>query len=638
MSQSAQLLYEFGPFCLDPSEEQLVEGSRKVPLTPKAYRTLLVLVENRGRTLTKDELLQKVWPDAFVEEATLAQNIFTLRKLLRDDRETAQYIETLPKRGYRFVAEVREVKSAATVQHPSMSPRRDMLYTVIFAGVFAAVIGGWYWTRSRPTTQPTSFEAKAKPRTLAVLPFRGLPGNAADESWGIGMTDAIITRLASLQNLAVRPTASVLKYTKSPTDPIQAAQELGVESVLDGTYQRDGDRIRISVQLIEPNDRATRWAEHYDLKSKDLLNFQDEVAQKVVDGLRVEVSGRERDLLTSPTTKSAEAYDLYLQGRAYKNEYFVGSQRDSLRRGQEVMQQALATDSSFADGQALLAMLYLLECANFRENAAANLVRGEKAARRALELNPNSVEGLLALGFALGQGGRNEEAIPVLRKAVMQAPNSEFAWDLLGYVYHYAGLDELAEKAYRRSLELDPTTPRIYWMHSRMLLYVGKVQEAEQGVRQALAIHPDQFKAMAYLGEFLYYQGRTEEAEPILQRSVELGRNSGDAAGTLMSAFLYASRGQRDKIDPNIFLEKPESVADGDRAYWIGSVYALLGDKPRALAWFRRAIDLGNHNYQWFARDKNFDKLRGDRDYERLLAEAHNYADQYRQKFGASSF
>jgi serine/threonine-protein kinase len=639
MSQSAQVLYEFGPFRLDPSEELLVEGTRKVPLTPKAYRTLLVLVESRGRTLGKDELLQKVWPDAFVEEATLAQNIFTLRKLLRDDRETAQYIETLPKRGYRFVAEVRQVKTATSpVQHQPRFATSTILYAVILAGVLAAVLGGWYWARSKPTTERTSLGAKAKPRTLAVLPFRGLSGNSAEESWGIGMTDAIITRLTSLQNLAVRPTASVLKYTKSPVDPVQAAQELGVESVLDGTYQRDGDRIRISVQLIEPNDRATRWAEHYDLKNKDLLNFQDEVAQKVVDGLRVEVSGRERDLLSSPTTKSAEAYDLYLQGRAYKNEYFVGSQRESLRRGQDVMQQALATDPSFADGQALLAMLYLLECANFRENAAANLLRGEKTARRGLELNPNSVEGLLALGFALGQAGRNEEAIPVLRQAVIQAPNSEFAWDLLGYVYHYAGLDELAEKAYRRSLELDPTTPRIYWMRSRMLLYIGKVQEAEQGVRQALAIHPDQFKAMAYLGEFLYYQGRTDEAEPILQRSVELGRDSGDSAGVLMSAFLYASRGQRDKIDPSLFLEKPENVADGDRAYWIGSVYALLGDKPRALAWLRRAIELGNHNYQWFVRDKNWDKLHGDREYERMLAELRNYADHYRQKFGASSF
>jgi eukaryotic-like serine/threonine-protein kinase len=225
-----------------------------------------------------------------------------------------------------------------------------------------------------------------------------------------------------------------------------------------------------------------------------------------------------------------------------------------------------------------------------------------------------------------------------LRQAVIQAPNSEFAWDLLGYVYHYAGLNELAERAYRRSLELDPTTPRIYWMHSRMLLYLGRVQEAEQGVRQALATHPDQFKAMAYLGEFLYYQGKFDEAEPVMQRAVELGRNSGDAAPVLMSAFLYAASGRRDQIDPNILREKPEGVADGDRAYWIGSIYALLADKEHALAWLRRAIELGDHNYQWFARDKNWDKLRGDREYERMLTEIRNHADRYRQEFGASSF
>jgi eukaryotic-like serine/threonine-protein kinase len=133
-----------------------------------------------------------------------------------------------------------------------------------------------------------------------------------------------------------------------------------------------------------------------------------------------------------------------------------------------------------------------------------------------------------------------------------------------------------------------------------------------------MAIHPEQFKAMAYLGEFLYYQGRLDDAEPILRRAVELGRDSGDKAALLMSAFLYAARGQRDKIDPNIFRERPENIVDGDRAYWIGSVYALLGDKTQPLAFLRRSIELGNRNYSWFARDRNWDKLRGDRDYERM--------------------
>src|SRR5262245_44263739 len=206
MLQSAQVLYEFGPFQLDPSQDLLLEGTRKIPLTPKAYQTLLVLVEHRGRTLSKDELLQKVWPDAFVEEATLTQNIFTLRKQLRDDRETAQYIETLPKRGYRFVADVRQVAaSTARVEDHHSLARDPRLYTSFFASVFIAALGGWYWTHWKvPREDPASVVQQPKARTLAVLPFRELSGNGDAESWGIGMTDAIITRLTSLQNLAVR--------------------------------------------------------------------------------------------------------------------------------------------------------------------------------------------------------------------------------------------------------------------------------------------------------------------------------------------------------------------------------------------------------------------------------------------------
>src|SRR5215470_6168677 len=148
MPENSNSLYEFGPFRLDTSQELLAEGERKVPLTPKAYQTLLVLVENRGRTLGKDELLQKVWPDAFVEEATLAQNIFTLRKQLRDDRETALYIETIPKRGYRFVAEVRQLKASMDPTQPRPRISRPTVVTAgVVSGVIAAVLAGWYWTR-----------------------------------------------------------------------------------------------------------------------------------------------------------------------------------------------------------------------------------------------------------------------------------------------------------------------------------------------------------------------------------------------------------------------------------------------------------------------------------------------------------
>jgi eukaryotic-like serine/threonine-protein kinase len=508
------------------------------------------------------------------------------------------------------------------------------------ASVFAFELYTWYvhpHLSPPASTAPaaTSTSARANVRTVAVLPFRSLSGNSADEAWGIGITDAIITRLAGLQNLAVRPTSSVLKYVKNPPDPVQAANELGVESVLDGAYQRVGPVLRVSVQLIDRGNQSARWAEHYDLRGTDMLKFQDEVAQNVVTGLRVQVSGSEQQSLTAPLTSSSEAYNLYLQARFFENEYFMRSQLQSIRQGQQLAEQAVARDPSFAEAYALLATLYTMEGANFSDNAAQSLAKGEKAARHALELKPNSTDALIALGGSLSEEGRNLEGLQILRQATDLAPNSAWAWDLLGYVYHYTGLLDLAEQAYDRSLQLDPTTVRIHWMHARMHLYQGRPQEAEQEMRRVLATSPDQFKALAYLGEFLYYQDKLSEAEPIFARAIELGRESNEDAPPLLAAFLHASRGERQRIDPVVFKYRPEQVIDGDRAYWTGGVYALLGERGKALAWLRRAVALGNHNYPWFQRDKNWTSLRNDPDYKQIMEEVRHHLEQYHKAVSA---
>ena len=171
-------------------------------------------------------------------------------------------------------------------------------------------------------------------------------------------------------------------------------------------------------------------------------------------------------------------------------------------------------------------------------------------------------------------------------------------------------------------------------MHARMLLYVGRAPEAEQEMRQALAENPNQFKAMAYLGEFLYYQGKLDEAEVVLTRAEELGRDNADNSTRLMAGFLYASKEERDKIDPKILNARPADEIDGDGAYWTGGIYALLGEKEQALAWLRRAVDVGNHNYPWFQRDKNYDKLRGAAEYQRIMEEVRRHWEEYRQAFG----
>jgi len=518
--------------------------------------------------------------------------------------------------------------------------RSGIAKKIAIAAVAAVVLLGAlvFWRKyssQQPSTMPAASTPASQPglRSVAVLPFRDLSLRPSEESWGIGMTDAIITRLASLQNLAVRPTSAVLKYAKEPADPAKAAQELGVDSVLDGTYQRVAGVMRVSVQLVDRDNRAMRWAEHYDLRADDMLKFQDEVAQKVVEGLRVQVSGQEQESLAVKPTNSPQAYNLYLQARFYKNEYFMRTSLESLHEGQRALQQAIALDPSFADAYALLAFFYSLESADVIENAAQNLARAEKTARRALEINPNLSEALINLGGILAEQGRNMESIPTLRRASALAPNSDIVWGQLGYVYHYAGLDDLAEKAFRHSAELSPDT-RIHWMHARMLLYLGRAPEAEQEMRQALAENPNQFKAMAFLGKFLYYQGKLDEAEPVLKRAVELGRGSGEDSSIIMAAFLYASRGQRDKIDPKLLKSRPQDVIDGDYAYWMGGIHALLGEREQALAWLRRAVEVGNHNYPWFQKDKNYDSLRGDPEYQRIMEEVKRHWEEYKQKFG----
>jgi Flp pilus assembly protein TadD len=449
------------------------------------------------------------------------------------------------------------------------------------------------------------------------------------------MADAVISRLVSLRNLAVRPTSSVLKYVKTQADPGQVARELDVNSVLEGTYQRIGPVVRISLQLISRDTGAARWASRYDLRADDMLKFQDDLAQKVVENLSVQVSAAEHQVMSATMTRSPDAYNLYLQARFYANEYKMRSTLDSIREGRRVLEQAIALDPGFAQAHASLSESYGMEAANFGENSRQNLILSEKEAREALRLNPNLGEAHTALCAVFAESARLEDAIRSGRQGVALAPNSDYAYDVLGYAYHYAGLVELAEQAYRRSVELNPATPRIHWMHGRMLLYVDRAHDAELEMRQAIAVSPNQYRVATFLGEFLYYQGKLDEAETFLVRSIELRSGSSDDAPLIMAAFLYASRGERDKIDASLFKLRPEQVIDGDVAYWLGGIYALLDEKETALTWLHRTDELGNHNYPWFQRDKNWNKLRSDAGYQRILADIKGHWERYRGEFGA---
>jgi serine/threonine protein kinase/Flp pilus assembly protein TadD len=521
----------------------------------------------------------------------------------------------------------------ATQPSPTVRTRKLLIFAaaILLAGALAVVAVRTYDSRSH-ASPPAPVVSKPPVETIAVLPFRDISA-ATSDSWGIGITDAIISRLTSLQNLAVRPTTSVLKYSKEAPEPVEAAKALNVESILEGTYQRSSDVIRVTVQLIDGRTGNTKWSQRYDLRSADLLSFEDQIATKVVEGLQIEISPTEQKLIQQPVTTSVDAYNDYLQARFYLSEYLVHSRVDSLETGQRLLLHAISLDKNFADAYALLAQLYGFQSANFVENAGANLKRGEVAAQNALRINPQSLEGLIALSVIYAEGGREQEAIRTLKQAVALAPNSETAWQALGYSRYYAGLNELSEQAYRRLIELNPASLQPHWMHARMLLYTGKAHEAEEEMRPLVAANPDQFKALTYYGSVLYYEGKLDEAQPYLDRAVLLAGDSADDTPRFMAAFLYASRHQREKIAPKILRYRPEQIIDGDGAYWLGGTYALLGDRQNALAWLKRTVELGDVNYPWFEHDKNYDSLRADPEYQSIMAEVRQRWQSYKNEF-----
>jgi serine/threonine protein kinase/Flp pilus assembly protein TadD len=564
-----------------------------------------------------------------------------INKSLEKDREvryqSARELKADLKRLKRDT-ESQQVPVAASETRAGSKVSRYRSIFILTAALLIAVGLVMMWLRSRESHSTSSHQTSSPPssvaHTIAVLPFHDISA-ATSDSWAIGITDAIISRLTSLQNLAVRPTTSVLKYAKETPEPVEVAKTLGVESVLEGTFQRAAGTIRVTVQLIDGNTGNTKWSQRYDLRSADILSFEDEVATKVVEGLRVETSPTEQKSIQQPATANVDAYNDYLQARFYENEYFVHSRLESIERGKSLLTHAISLDKNFADAYALLAQFYDYQAANFVENGAANIKRAQVEAQNALRINSHSAEGLTALAFAYGEEGQGEQAIRTGRQAVAVAPNSAVAWEALGYSYYYAGLNDLGEQAWSRVVTLNPT-PQPHWMHARGLVYSGKAQDAEQEMRMVVAANPDQFKALAYLGMMLYYEGKLDEAESTLDRAVVLGRDSEDATVSLLAGFVYASLGKKGKIDARLLQYRPEQMIDGDGAYWVGGIHALLGEKQPAIDWLKRTVALGNVNYPYFERDKNYDSLRAYPEYQTIMAGVRQRWEAYKKEFDAA--
>ena len=621
MTEQANQIYEFGPFRLEPAERRLRLNGQLVQLTPKAFDTLLVLVSNHGHAVGKDELTQKVWPDAVVEEATLAQNISTLRRVLGEDTSGQQYIETVSKHGYRFVAPVRSVggdevfepgdvgeepplsrQSAAAIEkHKRLRVSSTFVAIAIILLLAGAAAIGYAWLSANKATSPNSEPV------IAVLPFQPISPEGRDEYLELGIPDGLVTKLSNLNRIVVRSTSSLRSYGGPTPDPVAAGRELKADAVVEGSIQRWGDRIRVRARLVNVNDGRTLWAGEFDEKFTDIFAVQDSISEQITRALALKLTGGERQRLSKNYTRDPEAYQLYVTGRYFWNH----RNEEGLKKAIDYFQRAIMRDPNYALAYAGLADSYVLlnfySAIPLKEAFPKAKVAAERAVqiddtlaeahtplahvkysydwdwqgadwefKRAIELNPNYATAHQWYAEYLALMGRTDESIAHVEHARELDPQSIIINTELGYPYMFARRCDEAIERFRKALEMDPNFPAAIYYTGRCYEQKGMFAEAITEYRKALPLFGGNPIILGALGYANAASKRKAEARDVLNDLLRLSK------------------------------QRPVSP------FVIATVYAGLGDKEQAFAWLEKAYHERDDRIELLKVDPHLDNLRGD--------------------------
>ncbi len=636
MAKQIKHIYEFGPFRLDATERVLFRDGVPVALTPKALETLLVLVQHSGHLVEKDELMKQVWPDAFVEEGGLTRNISVLRKILNNGQEE-QYIETLPRRGYRFTAAVRETVDGADdiiverhaklrvtteeevaetepeyellVQPKSLVGRRLMVFALAIIILVATAVTIYLWV-SGWAKRPTS---NAPPKSMAVLPFKHFTND--DEQLGVGLADALITKLGNIKQLVVRPTSAMMKYVGQNQDAILIGKELNVESVLDGSVQRVDENVRVSLQLINVRDGTTIWTATIDEKSKDIFRLQDKVTAQVIDSLSLKLGDAEQAQVAKRGTNNLDAYGAYLKGRILWNKRTP----DALKHSLANFNSAIEQDPLYALAYAGLADSYVLLGEYNLAPPGETFPKAKAAAQKALELDPNLGEAYTVFAYTLGN----------------------YDWDFPG-----------CERAYQRALELSPNYPTAHQWYAEYFSLMRRFDDARREIKRAQELDPLSPIIGSVAGLIEYFAGNPERSIIQLRRVIELEPNFAPAHGYLSLAYEISNRTNEAFAESITYLQlsgTPPQIIDNFRqAYERGgfaaylntmlgvmravesqsiyvspfdkaTIYAKLNDPEEALRWLEKAFDERIRYVAYLNVYPGFDKLRDEPRFQELL-------------------
>jgi TolB-like protein/DNA-binding winged helix-turn-helix (wHTH) protein/Tfp pilus assembly protein PilF len=623
-SRETLRLYEFGPFRMDPAERKLLRGNEIVPLTPKTFDTLHLLVRNSGHLMEKDDLIRMLWPDSFVEEGSLSNNIFLLRKALGED---PAFIETVPRRGYRFVGAVRQFPGATTTTLPEKAPEagapgsasllakarwpwrsRTALGIVAAALLGSLVAAGWFYRGSGLGGETID--------SVAVLPFVNASADPNTEYLSDGVTENLINSLSQLPHLKVMSRDASFRYKGKETDAQTVGRDLGVRAVFKGRVTQRGDSLTIGTELIDARDNSHIWGQQYTRKPSDIFGLQDEIVRAMTTALRLRLTGEDEKRLARSYTPNPEAYQDYLRGRYFWQKTGLG-----LNKGVEYFQRAIAKDPKYALAYDGLGDCYISLAVFGFSSPKEALPKAKEAVLRSLELDGTLAEAHTSLARIKAEydwdwsGGERE-----FQRAIELNPGYAIAYQWYGSVLSTEGRPEEAIANYRRALELDPLSPIINGVLGQALYYTRQYDQAIQQLQKTLELDPDLFFARAYLA--LAYRQKSKNEEAIAEFEKLLVTSHGHAWALADLGYAYATAGkgpeaQRMLDQLNQQLSRQKFVAADAMAH----IYVGLGEKGKAFEWLekgyeRRSLGLGGVGLRV---DPLWDPLRSDPRFEDLL-------------------
>jgi DNA-binding winged helix-turn-helix (wHTH) protein/TolB-like protein len=641
-------LYQFSRFRLDPENHLLESEGDPVSLSPKAFEILLVLVQNGSGLTTKEELMRRVWPDSFVEEANLTVNISALRKQLGLTSSGQQHIETVPKKGYRFAVpvslstvdtskSVQEAQVPASTMAPEIleekpdanagieNPQRvrnwRWLRVSFFAGVvvlFGLLALTYFSHRRKPSTSAVS----QSPHRLAILPFQNLEENPTTDFLGFSLADAVITRLGYVSELSVRPSYAIQKYRNQALDIGRIAADLNVDTLLMGTFVREGDNLRIAYQLIDVKTENILWKGAYDLKYDKLLTVEDKVAEQIIRGLELTLSLSEAGRLKNEEAVSPQAYEYYLRGVDLysKNQFPLAI---------KMLEKSTDLAPQFALSWANLGKAHTAN-ASFHFGGGQEYTKAESAFARAIALQPDEIDARIFMANMFTDTGRVELAVPLLREALKKNPNhAEVHWEL-GYAYRFAGMLPEAVMESERAREIDPGV-KLGSSSANAYLYLGRYD------RFLESLPPGDDTAL-----IVFYRGLGE----LYKKNLETAARNFDRAFTLDSSVLQAEIGRAFSLairhqnsQAGSILRAVEAkinqrgVIDAEATYKVAQAYVALGDKASALRVLSQSISNGFFPYPYFLSDPLLDPLRNEPDFQKVMITASTRHQEFKNKF-----